>query len=866
MVPGWSPPGRDRPAHRTRTCRRNAGLARLICRWPASYCPPVSASALDPGPAAGAPPRQPLGFEAAIVIVLALALLVPGIWTYSLVDPWETHYGEVARRMLQDHDWVHTTWQAEGFRSKPVLTFWLQAAAMKTLGVADGGGYSGELTATMRTMLAIRLPFALFGVLGLTSLWYMLARLVSRRTAWLGFLVVGTCPFYALVARQGITDMTLVGCMLGALACFALAVAGPARPVSALAHVRLPWLGRVPITGLHLILAVGGGFVLAQAAYYAAYFTAAPQLAGRIRFPSPAVVLPAFMLIGLAALHGGWARALVGEHEAWDGHRRPVHVTLLGLRRVATMRQVYLLGFYVLLGVSLLGKGLPALGIIGVVAFFYVALLGRWRDLWDGRFELKRGILLIVVIAVPWHLAMYLKDGLPFIREYFITHLWNRAAAGVFGERGTFDFYLSQVGIGMFVWAALVPAALGALASRTRWPMVAGRPAPSAEATVRFLVGVWASAGVAFFVLVQTKFHHYILPAVPALALMVAFFLDDVWAGRARLRWPAALLGVGILLLLTRDLMHEEKQWIEMFVFRYDRPWPTAEPWAVDTSDGFLVLGLVGAGALLLLASPLRRLGVIAVLVAGLLSALWAMHVYMPLAGRHWGMRDAVARYYRERQIHGLRQVYFGGRQLADAWAGRLAEAERTGAVTVTFGTVVPDHLHEGQPMTVRVSVNKASDVRTTEADVRLPAVVSAIGEASVTVRIERAALAPLTPLVAAGRSAPRAPRRPLELVDGDRLLIWNGYWRDEVFWSGDKIYGFLPEYQTDWQLNDSDGKKLVKYLSDRTLAPLGRRYYVLTSGNVSGLRGLLPTQRGKDTLETIDTTGNKFSLGRFEL
>ncbi|MBP6632880.1 MAG: hypothetical protein KA297_25905, partial [Kofleriaceae bacterium] len=93
-----------------------------------------------------------------------------------------------------------------------------------------------------------------------------------------------------------------------------------------------------------------------------------------------------------------------------------------------------------------------------------------------------------------------------------------------------------------------------------------------------------------------------------------------------------------------------------------------------------------------------------------------------------------------------------------------------------------------------------------------------------------------------------------------------NGYWRGEVFWSGDEIYGFLPEYQTDWQLNDSDGKKLVKYLSDRTLAPLGRRYYVLTSGNVSGLRGLLPTQRGKDTLETIDTTGNKFSLGRFEL
>jgi hypothetical protein len=47
------------------------------------------------------PPRKrPLGFELALVVLVALAVLVPGIWSYSLVDPWETHYGEVARRML----------------------------------------------------------------------------------------------------------------------------------------------------------------------------------------------------------------------------------------------------------------------------------------------------------------------------------------------------------------------------------------------------------------------------------------------------------------------------------------------------------------------------------------------------------------------------------------------------------------------------------------------------------------------------------------------------------------------------------------------------------------------------------------------
>src|ERR1700704_7125330 len=92
------------------------------------------------------PRQRPLGFELALVVVVSLVVLVPGLWSYSLVDPWETHYGEVGRMMLQNHDWVHTDWpqESEGFRSKPVLIFWMMAASMRALGMAADGGYSGE--------------------------------------------------------------------------------------------------------------------------------------------------------------------------------------------------------------------------------------------------------------------------------------------------------------------------------------------------------------------------------------------------------------------------------------------------------------------------------------------------------------------------------------------------------------------------------------------------------------------------------------------------------------------------------------------------------------------------------------------------
>src|SRR5689334_11955072 len=138
-------------------------------------------------------------FELWVVTLVCLAFLVPGIWGYSLVDPWETHYGEVARRMLRDHDWAHTDWQHEGFRSKPVLTFWLMAASLKLFHAAPDGGYSGQMVSSEWIMFVIRIPFVLVATASLVSVWSMLARLVSRRVAYLALIAIASCPFYCLV-------------------------------------------------------------------------------------------------------------------------------------------------------------------------------------------------------------------------------------------------------------------------------------------------------------------------------------------------------------------------------------------------------------------------------------------------------------------------------------------------------------------------------------------------------------------------------------------------------------------------------------------------------------------------------------------
>ncbi len=794
--------------------------------------------------------RRPLGFELLLVVLVAGAVLIPGIGGYSLVDPWETHYGEVGRMMLQDHDLVHMQWPGtstgdhndkEGFRSKPVLSFWLMAAGLRSVGVGADGGYSGEMVASPRTMIGLRLPFVLCGIFGLVMMWWMLARLVSRRLAWLALLVVGSCPFYCLVARQAIPDMPLVATTIGALSLFVLAVEDGDRAIPGLARVRLG--GRfLAIDARHVTLALVGGMVVWQALYYLYYFIESPVLALRTAVP-PAAWLPVAMvamLVGMWSVPWQWLRRVLSTD------RRAVPDHLLAMEPLRTTRQLYLLGCYSLLGIGVLAKGPPGLAVVGLVGVLHVALRHKWRALYEGAFEIKRGVLLMIATFLPWHLAMYLKDGIRFIDEYLMTHILDRAAVGVDNSPGTFEYYTSQLGHGMWLWAALLPAALATALLRSR--------ADTREGRVRAFVGLWAIAGFAFFGVVQTKFHHYILPIVPALGILVAFFLDDILARRERLHPLYAAVGIAIVLLVTRDLMWEPARWINMFIFRYDRPWPSGDPWFVDPSDGFLALGLVAAVAVAVAATRFVRIGVAALGVSALAICLWALNVYMPIAGTHWGMRDAVRTYYEQRTIYGEKLAYFGSGELYDEWHDVTD--------TWSFDTFVPQDLVVGQPMTITIEVRKPDNDQIVEKSVQLVGAVSRVGAHTVVVALAPGERAKLDPVMR--RDGPRG-RHPVRAVDADRLLAWQLYWRGENFWSQEEIWGYLLEMKTSFP--NPNNTEFTKYLSDRARAPLGRRYFVLTeTSRVTAPKAMVPTERGKASYEVLDTTSNKFGLAAFYL
>lgn len=753
-------------------------------------------------------------YELWIVVLAAVVILVPGLWSYTLVDPWETHYGEVGRRMLQDHDWVQLKWQNEDFDSKPVLTFWLMAAGMKVLGVAADGGYSGELTASALSIAAIRLPFVLFGIFGLAVTWWMLARLVSRRVAWLTFLVLATTPFYFFVARQGITDMPMVAALMGSVACVAMVVAqrdGPLEPIFR------RW------NGLHVFLAFLIVTVGVQLLYFAIHFTGHGVLAPGLRVP-----VPWLWFVVMAAVLG----AFVWLTAFW--------------KPLTRKHSIYVLWLFALIGISILGKGPPAAAIIAFITIFYVALARRWdlvrsRETW---LDIARGLVVMVLIALPWHIAIFFKQGLRWINVYLRTHIMQRAFSGVHGDRGTFDYYAAQLGIGMWPWIALLPGALATV--------LTARLARSAESNIRLLVGTWAVVGFTLFAAVQTKFHHYALPVVPALAILIAFFLDDLLRGAIRKSGLFMVVAAVIVLVIVRDLVFEQKQFIELFVYRHDRPWPSGKPWFVDVGTPIIVFGCAFAALFLTLPfAALRRFSFPALGLAALGFAYWAMNGYMGAAAPHWGQGPLHEIYYAERTIYGVEIEYYSLRDLADQWGNANA---------TTVHSVLPTDFRSGQPATVTIRVPGAGIPGDR---VELQGKVGRIDGDSFAIEVPESEHAKLDDLIARGKSAAPSRRSPRSQVDADRLVAWQLNWRGENFWSNGEVWGPFPETQTVFMKTDNE--EFLTYLKD--LGRPGRRYFLITeAARANTLKNILPTDRARATFEILDTSNNKFTLLSFTL
>ena len=144
----------------------------------------------------------------AIAAVWALTT-VAGLGSTSLAEPDEPRFAEATRQMFVRSDFLTPYFNGVPRFEKPILFYWMQAPAFALLGPTE---------------TAARLPGAVctLGVLVLTFL--LGERLLTRRAALAGTLILATTFRFAIWSRQGLTDMPVLFWMMLALYGFSKAV------------------------------------------------------------------------------------------------------------------------------------------------------------------------------------------------------------------------------------------------------------------------------------------------------------------------------------------------------------------------------------------------------------------------------------------------------------------------------------------------------------------------------------------------------------------------------------------------------------------------------------------------------------------
>ena len=607
-------------------------------------------------------PRNERKVRVALFAFLCLVFLT-NLGSFGLWDPWETHYGAVTTEMIETHEWVSTWWgykekigtekkQGAFFYSKPVFIFWSEATISSLIG---------------RGEWAMRLPMALLAMLACLAIYLAMSRIWSQRIGLLGAVVTATSPQFFMISRQAQTDMPFVATLIVALSALMIAFFGPRNALPSEEAGRRKELKRW----------LGWTLFFLALNTIPQYAIIATDLNDDVPKGVSGLTALAYQIRTTGWLHVLFYSLTLSGVLFWFWRNLRQDLRSEGASEAVCdkwWRRCLLVVFYIFVAQSTYAKGLLGFALPGLIILFYLIWSRAWRLLM--RAELVRGTLIFILVGFPWYLAMFARHGNAYYQRFIIHDHIKRLGQGVHQiDSGTFEHFIKWLGFGMFPWMAFVPLAIGAMV------FFKARASGGQHQARNFLM-FWFVCSFSLFTISSTKFHHYIFPALPALAMLVALFLDRLLEDRGWLARLAAVIAIGLHLITVNDLYGDEQQLRKLMTYKYDRPtpdyfpidpeapvseiegapswqestfWEESSPLLLQilTTDAFRyhtwipLMGLLGLIALaLFIAVKTRRAGLIALgLMASMLS-LWSLNYYMPSFTPHWSQKYLFDTYY----------------------------------------------------------------------------------------------------------------------------------------------------------------------------------------------------------------------------
>ena len=277
------------------------------------------------------------------------------------------------------------------------------------------------------------------------------------------------------------------------------------------------------------------------------------------------------------------------------------YATVLPREPGLKQERAWLLGFYLFMALGTLAKGPVAPGLAALVIVIFVLL--PFRDLRDARIIWRTlwwpGVLLFLAVVLPWYIAVQ-RANPGFASEFFFLHNLERFSTDLYRHKQPFWYYVPVLIAALAPWTVY---ALSAYVSSIRALRPRYGSAPAADTPVRtssgseaakapsqavsFLRGtlhhlplaqqrqfaaivalspfllVWGAVPIIFFSISRSKLPGYILPAIPAWTLLLAYYIARRAAEEPKPRpWrvlahaAVAAAALGAVLELPYRLMH----------------------------------------------------------------------------------------------------------------------------------------------------------------------------------------------------------------------------------------------------------------------------------------------------------------------
>ena len=205
----------------------------------------------------------------------------------------------------------------------------------------------------------------------------------------------------------------------------------------------------------------------------------------------------------------------------------------------ASKQNSSLIGFYVLVGLSLLAKGLVGFVVpFGVISLYFL-LRREWpnRTLWLSLFW---GLPLSLLVSATWYGPVIYRHGWQFVDEFFVQHHFARYLSNKYHHPQPLYFYPVILLMLAVPWTPFLIHALIRTA-KANWR--------GGDAVSRFLVFLlaWILFPILFFSFSGSKLPGYILPVLPPALLLLSRSVTQLSGDGPR--WPFTISGVLCVLM-----------------------------------------------------------------------------------------------------------------------------------------------------------------------------------------------------------------------------------------------------------------------------------------------------------------------------